>query len=385
MSWKRPCCKHSLLGGAAAISVSLVLASGGWAATNVSYRIDQKTWRKGVDAFTPLTFALYHDENCTDPAAAPEDLFAGDDSITYELPKAKGVKKGTKPPKETVIQTVLGASGLAGPLFLEVTGAGVLPIGTSCQVQVPTVGTGAAGPEGATGPSGATGATGAGATGATGATGPGGGETGPTGATGAVGASGPPGATGAAGQTGATGTAGPSGPTGATGAMGLQGIRGPTGVTGATGPVGATGPAGASPGGEFITPFSSFSMANSTSNQNVAEITVDAPSGSGYVTVMASGNIELPAESSSFQTVQIGLSTCLGSFCGPGFAPFPVRVTLPSTLPQGVLYAFPFAVIQTFPIDGADVFYLNAEMSIADPAIDIENVSLQAIYFSERL
>jgi hypothetical protein len=129
---------HSLLGSAAAVFLSLSLASAGWAATNVVYRVDQKIWKKSVLATAPLTFSLYSDAACSVAAAAPEVLFAGDTGIIYELPKTKKVKDGVKPPKTTVIHTVLSASGLSGPLFLEVTGTGIVPVGTSCQVQEPT-------------------------------------------------------------------------------------------------------------------------------------------------------------------------------------------------------------------------------------------------------
>ena len=223
MSQERHFLESRSVGSVAVILLSLALASASWGATNVSYSVDQKAWKKTVTATTPLNFSLYSDDACTSLLAS-EDLFAGDTAISYELPKLKGVKQGPKPPKVTVIQTVLSASGLSSPLFLEVTGVGVAPIGGSCQVQVSTAGGGASGPTGPTGPAG-------GPTGATGATGPGGGATGATGATGPAGPAGGP-----------TGPTGPSGPTGATGAPGAVGATGPAGATGATG-----GPSGTVP------------------------------------------------------------------------------------------------------------------------------------------
>ena len=137
MDRKQPFLGHSLLGSAVAVFLSLSLASAGWAATNVSYTVDLKTWKKNVVATTQLNFSLYSDETCT-TLLASEPLLAGDTMITYELPKLKPVKQGPRPAKATVIRTVLSASGLAGPLFLEVTGTGIVPVGTSCQVQEPT-------------------------------------------------------------------------------------------------------------------------------------------------------------------------------------------------------------------------------------------------------
>ena len=125
-----------LVGSVAVILLSLALASASWGATNVSYSVDQKAFKKAVVATTSLNFSLYSDAACTSLLAS-EDLFAGDTGISYAQPKLKGVKQGPKPVKPTVILTVLSASGLPGPIFLEVTGVGVVPVGDSCQVQVP--------------------------------------------------------------------------------------------------------------------------------------------------------------------------------------------------------------------------------------------------------
>lgn len=188
--------------------VSMALAAGAGAATNVRYRVEQKPLKQ-LTSTGELTFTLYNDSECTIELAS-EPLFAGDPLITYEQPKLKKVKGGQKPTKTTVIGTVLSASGLAGPVFLEVTGAGVVPVGGSCQVQVPTLSTGAQGPPGTTGPEG---------------------PAGPAGPQGAVGAQGPAGPAGPAGPQGGAGPAGPAGP------QGPQGVAGPTGPPGP----GATG------------------------------------------------------------------------------------------------------------------------------------------------
>ena len=125
-----------------------------------------------------------------------------------------------------------GGTGLTGPVYSLILGAGK------------TGDTGATGYTGRTGPTGYTGATGA-----TGPTGAGTtGHTGPTGYTGATGATGPTGA----GTTGHTGPTGITGPTGDTGPTGYTGITGPTGIRGLTGATGPKGDAGYSAGGLLL-------------------------------------------------------------------------------------------------------------------------------------
>jgi hypothetical protein len=110
------------------------------AGTPVRYRVDQKVFKKQVAAATPLAFELHDDAACQNAALHTESKAAGDASLSFEFPVTKGVKGGPKPVKQTEIRTVLGDTGLSGPLFLAVTGDGIVPVGGACQPQVAAAG-----------------------------------------------------------------------------------------------------------------------------------------------------------------------------------------------------------------------------------------------------
>jgi hypothetical protein len=239
--------------------VFLAPAAGFAEPIEVHYLIQKQGFKKETRADSVLTFDLYEDPACA-TLIHSEDLFAGDSFITYQKFKPQRVKGADKPPQGVLLFAVLDPPALTGVPYVVMTGAGIVPEGDSCQVQLGVGGGGPAGPAGVDGLDGATGPAGpAGADGADGATGPAGadgadGATGPAGADGADGATGPAGADGADGATGpagadgadgATGPAGADGADGATGPAGADGADGATGPAGADGADGATGPAGA--------------------------------------------------------------------------------------------------------------------------------------------
>jgi hypothetical protein len=80
------------------------------------------------------------------------------------------------------------------------------------------------------------------------------------------------------GDKGDTGATGATGPTGAAGATGSTGPAGATGATGATGPQGVQGPSGST-------------AVNSSSINNVANVTLGMPIGNVTITAPANGTI----------------------------------------------------------------------------------------------
>jgi hypothetical protein len=235
--------------GVAMAAACLLLAAASQASTPVSYRVDQKTFKKQTLATSALTFTMYSDEACS-VMTAEETLFGGDVTIVVDAPKTLKIKGGVKPAKAAVIQATLSDMP-DGPIYLEVSGPGINPLGPRCQVQAAggSSGGGVAGPSGPTGPAGTPGGP-SGPAGPTGGAGPAGpsGPAGAAGSAGPAGPTGPPGSAGAAGPPGPAGPSGPSGPlglTGAAGPSGPSGPSGPTGLTGSAGPSGPSGPAGA--------------------------------------------------------------------------------------------------------------------------------------------
>lgn len=154
---------RAVLAIAIATTVSWLLASAAGAVVGVNYRADFKAWKAAATSSDTLSFSLHDDENCANAALHQEDLVAGDMTLSYVLVKPKKIKGGIKPTKEVLIRTNLMAGAVAGPLFLELTGTGIVPIGDACQVQESVTGSGNAGPpgldglDGAEGPEGPTG------------------------------------------------------------------------------------------------------------------------------------------------------------------------------------------------------------------------------------
>src|SRR5262245_2280367 len=218
----------------------------------VEYLVDQKAFKAGATATTPLDFELFSDDQCL-VSIFSEQLAANDPAVSFFVDKRQRVKNGARLPKVVRIHAVIDGPTTETAAYMMVSGPGVTPVGDACQLQAgdvvagagPTGPQGLAGSDGAQGPQGPQGPQGdPGAAGADGAVGPQGpqGEPGAAGADGAVGPQGPQGDPGAAGADGAVGPQGPQGDPGAAGADGAVGPQGPQGDPGAAGADGAVGP-----------------------------------------------------------------------------------------------------------------------------------------------
>lgn len=101
------------------------------------YLIDRPSFNGTTRSSDNLTFNVYDDDACTHLVFTQNKL-AGDSSISYEKPTAQKVKGGTAPAKAILIHTVLAFTTPPGPVFLQVSGPGILALGDACQVQVGT-------------------------------------------------------------------------------------------------------------------------------------------------------------------------------------------------------------------------------------------------------
>ena len=115
------------------LAAALLLASAAHADVAARYAVDQKALKATLST-DMLAFAVYEDAACAE-LLFDVALSAGDAAITYEQPKLKKIKGGPKPTKTTIIATVLSPPAFSGPLFLRVTGPGVISVGSDCQVQ----------------------------------------------------------------------------------------------------------------------------------------------------------------------------------------------------------------------------------------------------------
>jgi hypothetical protein len=214
-------------------------ASAGAEPIAVEYYAIRIPFKQGTTGTDILTFELFEDSGCT-TLLDSESLFANDSMLKFYVDKAQRLKGGAKLPKAVRVRAVVDAPFMASAPYLRVTGQGIEPVGSDCQLQAsgPVTAIGPTGPQGDPGPQGNPGADGAdGADGAAGAQGP-------QGDPGADGADGAPGAQGDPGSAGAQGAAGPQGPQGDPGADGADGAQGAPGNTGLDGADGAQGPQG---------------------------------------------------------------------------------------------------------------------------------------------
>ncbi len=181
----------------------------------VIYTVQENPLKLAI-AGTSVTFELFSDATCT-TSVYVETVPIENTSLISRL-KLFRPKLALKPVKTDELRYTLVGVTPTSPLYLQVTGTGVVPAGDACQAQAAGVGVaGPAGPSGAPGPQG---------------------NPGPQG---------PNGATGPAGPAGPAGPQGPDGPAGPTGAPGSQGVAGPPGSTGPQGPAGPQGPSLARP------------------------------------------------------------------------------------------------------------------------------------------
>lgn len=171
----------------------------------VKYDVDGKAFKKGAPTGTALMFDLYSDPTCT--LMLHSEIIVVGATLLIEKIKLQKPKGGAKIPGPARLRTTLETPAVADQVFLQVTGAGVVPLsGDACQAQT-VAGTGAQGPPGPPGDTGQDG------------------QDGLDGQMGLQGIQGPPGPPGAPGQDGQDGAPGIQG------LQGIQGIQGPPGAS----------------------------------------------------------------------------------------------------------------------------------------------------------
>ncbi len=125
----------------ATLSVLVWASVAGAATLPLAYRVEAKALKAAVSG-TSLTLELFRDAACTQlhhsAAVTIDDL----DFITQlKLFKPKG---GAKQPKSAELRHTLDGVPATGPLYLKVSGTGILALGDDCQLQA-SEGTGRAG------------------------------------------------------------------------------------------------------------------------------------------------------------------------------------------------------------------------------------------------
>ena len=126
----------------------------------VEYFVDRVPLKKGTAGTDVLTFELFEDAACTTPIGSPANLFANDTLLQYYVDRTQKLKGGTPPPKAVRIHAIIDAPTTPTAPYLLVTGQGITPHGTACQLQAGTAVAGL-GPQGPQGDPGSTGAAGA--------------------------------------------------------------------------------------------------------------------------------------------------------------------------------------------------------------------------------
>jgi hypothetical protein len=115
-----------------ALALNLVPSIARAADLQVTYTVQEKQLKAAI-ATTPLTFELHGNGTCTalvqSTAVAVENV-----SLITKL-KQFTPKNDTKLPNTVELRTVLAGVAPAAPLYLKVTGTGVVPVGGACQVQ----------------------------------------------------------------------------------------------------------------------------------------------------------------------------------------------------------------------------------------------------------
>lgn len=118
----------------------VAFATGSYAADiQVGYRVDAKSLKSNTPAGTPLSFQLYTDSTCATSAGGPQVVNV--ESVTLiEAPKLIKVKNGPKPPQVAEIRYTMTGITPQPAFYAKVTGAGITPIGSACQLQLASVG-----------------------------------------------------------------------------------------------------------------------------------------------------------------------------------------------------------------------------------------------------
>ena len=100
----------------------------------VTYSVDFRAYKMNVAQGAPLTFALYSDNACT--SLLSSQVVTAGAPIRQDKILVQAVKdQQPRPTKEMRLHTTLNVSTPADPVFLKVTGTGIVPIGTACQAQ----------------------------------------------------------------------------------------------------------------------------------------------------------------------------------------------------------------------------------------------------------
>ena len=115
---------------------ALLAASAGAGDLPTSYRVSQKDLKKGAVAGDMLTFTLYRNDTCTD--AFYQAVLPIEGVTLISRLKLERVKNGPKPPSVTELRQTLVGVDPVEDVYLEVTGAGVTPVGGPCQAQQST-------------------------------------------------------------------------------------------------------------------------------------------------------------------------------------------------------------------------------------------------------
>ena len=99
----------------------------------VSYTVDDKALKAAVSG-TPLTFTLYSDSACT--TSVHTQVVNSENVRVISKLKRFNPTGAAKPPKTDELATTLtGVVPASAPLYLQVTGTGITPVGGACQVQ----------------------------------------------------------------------------------------------------------------------------------------------------------------------------------------------------------------------------------------------------------
>lgn len=124
---------HALL--ACLVALALVATSSTADPLALAYRVDAKSF-KSVTATDMLDFALYDDAACTN-LVYTTGVSATDPGLRFSKEKGVRVKKGPKPAKSVLVETVVDPGAFPGTPYLAVTTSGASPLVglPSCQVQ----------------------------------------------------------------------------------------------------------------------------------------------------------------------------------------------------------------------------------------------------------
>ncbi len=108
----------------------------------VVYTVDTTALKLAISG-TNLTFQLHTNATCT--ALAHTQVLTIDATNMQSVLKRSKPKNGVKPPKTTDLRATLTGVAPAAPLYAQVTGTGITPVGGACQVQASTTSSGTVG------------------------------------------------------------------------------------------------------------------------------------------------------------------------------------------------------------------------------------------------